>query len=1227
MVMSLFKRRFLAGILLFCVSLALALLFQYLYVQSGSSSVDVERFSQRVQLNQQKLAERVSQVANEADSVPSKLWNLADSLSDEDYSFLFFRDSTLLAWSDQTLPLKDFNLSALASGMVRLPNGWFLCSRVEGKGFTVAGLFKVKAEYPYENQYIENSFHADLGINGDFSILGSPSDGGIDIEGLNGEYLFSLATGNGLQLYSGKAYASLALLMVAIASLFFLLLHYAKSSRTPKWDFGFAVLLITIFGAVYFIFFVKQWYTATMVCPLFSPIYFAYSEWLSSIGTFFIASLLLFFSSLAFYLLYRQPLMGTRPKRLILFVLSVGAAMLLFWMVNGVLWLLVEHSSENRIVQNIVDLDLISIFKIIIIFLLFFSFALLLDRLIHPFYRKIIPSTQMLGVLVILVLFGTLQWIFLGKINWLGLSFFAIIVVLFLFVPRVYRLSHSYRTYLLLILILSAFVIVQSLVFDFEKEKNNRLFLIETLADKLTGEQDPLAEMYLANVENRIASDLNIREMVGNGEFYEDELRQYLLKNYFYGYLSRFEIQVIPCWPDAELYVEGVNQTFDCYQYFEKMLVEMGSLLYGSTHFYFIKRDNGRVNYFGVFRFVPEGGGRETSIFLEFISKPFYEGLGYPELLLSNKEKSKLDLFNGYSYAKYVDGHLVKRSGNYLYKVTNAKYITATGKDKFFINAGNFSHLVYRPRPGVDIVMSYPRLGVSDVLVSFSVVFIIFFVLVFGFLVIVRLFRSKPFFTTTIQERIQVTMISFVVFLLLVIGVSSVYYSIHQFKKKNNDVLKQRMKSVMLELEHKVGNESVLTPEMAEYLSYLLETFSNVFYSDINLYGLDGKLMATSRGELYQKGITGNLMNTRAYLALAINAEREYMHDESIGSLNYISSYVPFLNRNNEVLAYINLPYFVGTNELREDISSILVAIVNSYLIFVLMAISIAVFASRQITRPLLIIQNRLSQTRLGSKNEKIAYEGADEIGHLVEEYNRMVDELSESAAKLAASEREMAWREMAKQIAHEIKNPLTPMKLSVQYLHNAWKDGVPDFDKYMDRVSKTLIDQINQLSVIANEFSHFAKMPVAKREPVNVVDKLLNTISLYEKSTEVTFRVINHGPGEIIVNTDGEQLLSVFNNLLKNAVQSIVVESEGVVDVELKQLAGDVVISIRDNGKGIPEEIRGKLFTPNFTTKSSGMGLGLAIVKNIVENSGGKIWFETTVGEGSVFHVRLPLV
>jgi two-component system, NtrC family, nitrogen regulation sensor histidine kinase NtrY len=264
-----------------------------------------------------------------------------------------------------------------------------------------------------------------------------------------------------------------------------------------------------------------------------------------------------------------------------------------------------------------------------------------------------------------------------------------------------------------------------------------------------------------------------------------------------------------------------------------------------------------------------------------------------------------------------------------------------------------------------------------------------------------------------------------------------------------------------------------------------------------------------------------------------------------------------------------------------------------------------------------------LRKTKLGRKSEPIVWKQKDEIGALINEYNRMLNEIQLSAEILAKSERESAWREMAKQVAHEIKNPLTPMKLGVQHLQRAWNDNHPDKDKIIDRISQSLIEQINTLSNIANEFSNFAKLPKADLQNVDLAHIISSVVDLYSETEEVDLQ-FDRTRSNLIVLGDNDQLIRVFSNLIKNAIQAIPEGRTGIVSIDINEENKQYVVNVKDNGKGISADEMNKIFVPNFTTKSSGMGLGLAMVKNMIDGMNGTISFESKVDKGTIFTIKL---
>jgi len=458
-------------------------------------------------------------------------------------------------------------------------------------------------------------------------------------------------------------------------------------------------------------------------------------------------------------------------------------------------------------------------------------------------------------------------------------------------------------------------------------------------------------------------------------------------------------------------------------------------------------------------------------------------------------------------------------------------------------------------------------------------------------------------------------------------AIATRYYIESNFREKNRSQLAEKSQSVLLELKNKTSEEEQLNYDMSDLLNRMLSQFSYIFFTDINIYTPEGNLLASSQLRMFNEGLLSRTINPSAYLHLKHLDQVEFIHEEQVGSLEYISAYTPLYNKRGKLLAYVNLPYFAKQAELENELSSFLEAVINIFVLLFIISILIALTASQWITAPLRIIRSELAAVDLQKTNRMIAYSGSDEIGSLVNEYNAKVAELEHNAEKLAQTQREVAWREMAKQVAHEIKNPLTPMKLSIQHLERTIQSGKKPDESEVKRLAKNLIEQIDTLTGIANAFSDFAKMPKSKKEKVDLAEVVENSMSLFDKFQHIRLSFKNSVSGSALVLSDRDQLLRVMNNLLKNAIQAASDSSDPVIDVTLFEVDNYFQISVEDNGPGISEQVQDRIFVPNFTTKTRGMGLGLAISKNIIEQFGGKIWFETNEGRGTTFHFKLPAI
>jgi len=400
-----------------------------------------------------------------------------------------------------------------------------------------------------------------------------------------------------------------------------------------------------------------------------------------------------------------------------------------------------------------------------------------------------------------------------------------------------------------------------------------------------------------------------------------------------------------------------------------------------------------------------------------------------------------------------------------------------------------------------------------------------------------------------------------------------------------------------------------------------ISELSRIHKMPINIYDLKGNLIVSSLWHFKDKNYDSiQHLDQRILKAIDNSPDKRYVEKHVNQKDEYQSSYSYIYDKKFKPIAILNLPYLADSTFYKQELEEFLGNLATIYLIMFILAIIISYLLSRYITKSLNTINRMLQQTSFLKKDKKIIIENPnDEINQLIESYNEMVDKLQESAKKLAQTEREEAWRNMARQVAHEIKNPLTPMRLNIQAFQMTFDPKDPDIKEKFNEFSNMLIEQIDIMSNIASAFSDFAKMPQAQLQSGDLVQTLKNALKLFD-SQQVKFVSNNE---KIIFNFDKNQMQRVIGNLVKNALQAIPNDREPDILVSLRELEDKIIISVTDNGNGIAKEHQSRIFEPKFTTKSSGMGLGLAIVKKIVENHNGNIYFTTKEGEGSTFVIE----
>ena len=1132
---------------------------------------------------------------------------------DQGLGFVILNHDQMIYWSHNHFAFTSRFLSTMKSQeLLALPNGTYFGLNRKVDTLNVVGLIQIKDIYSIENQFISNHFVKPFKLPDDFVIQKEKSKFNLSVRDEKGSYLFSILPNGKIHCNYSQLYFPVALFVIAFLILLIFTRQMFKEYRHEHFLLRVIVLAFSLFGFYWFhiLFRIPQLLYAFQ---LFEPSLYAYSFWLPSLGDLLLLAVLVFFWVLNF----TKDFAYSRGKNKQEFIAAYLFSMTVYFLANFLVENLIRNSSVSFQLNQIDDINQYSVAGYLIIAFLFFSAFLLNLKVLEAGERYISKSRFLRIHFVLIIIFiglsFTLQNSYLYTTSLFLITNFSVFA---LQNTQFKRHSLSYLIYFVSLFAFFSLIIIQ------HHNQLRKVQIQKLMAVNLNSEHDPAAEIFFTEIQRELNVDSVIPYLFSTSF---DELDSYIKRQYFSGYFRKYDVDVYLCRGADSLLLKPEDKYVPCFPFFESMIAESGTQIPG-TKFYFMDNMNGRISYMGKLFYPLTADSLGTSVFLELNSRLLPEGAGFPELLL-DRSMAKPDRYKHFSYAKYFNKELVYISGDYQYNYYIDSYDIKNDSTEFKLAKWDgYDHLIYNLGNDNYIIVSDKSFESLDYLISFPYLFVFYFIFIL-FVIFVgnSSFRRKAL-VYDLKFKIQASIISVVLVSLFVVAAGTIFYNIQEYKNKHQDDLNEKMKSIAEEINLRLNDASEITPDLVNWLWQELNQLSIVFRTDINIYGMNGELVASSRPEIFLKGIISNRMNTKALYELTENYQVSYSQPEKIGNLSYLSVYEPIINNMGDYLGFINLPYFSRGDELKQEISTFIVAFINLYVLLFLASVIVAVLLANQITRPLSMVREKLKGIQLVKKNEQINYQRDDEIGALIKEYNRKVEELAESADLLARTERELAWREMAKQIAHEIKNPLTPMKLNIQYLQRAKDAKEEHFDEYFNRVTRILIEQIDNLSEIATEFSNFAKIPKAKNEVFNLTDQLKKVTGLFESSTYIDFSVQLGGQNELFVFADHEQISRAVVNLIKNAIQSIPAKRNGKVQVVLEQNDQYAVISVKDNGAGIPEDIRQQMFQPNFTTKSSGMGLGLAIVKKIIENARGNIWFETELGNGTTFFVEIPI-
>ncbi len=1156
--------------------------------------------------------------------VPDLVTYETEKLSEAGITILVQKDEKVIFWSDHNVPFEKVPEEySERDKLIRLQNGWYLIYQIRYENYSITGLSLVRHNYLYDNEYLVSTFHPDYQVRVTPEIQEEPNNK-YDISNASGAFLFSLDFKESMTLSSRAGSWAFMLFLISFIFTNLLLLHLHRKLN-PFAAFPNLPLLAFAIDALILRFLIHYFSFPGIIHDtlFFNPDIYASSAVNRSLGDLFINGWVILIITWSFFRYWQSSpkLKGRVFHSVTLILLFISIPLLIRLYASGIRSIIFDSTLSFNF-QNLLSVDLYSATGLLFIVIISVSLLLLLHRLYRIIDKETV-SWQCFILSFIPACTLALVWAILKNdtISWMvWVTFLAFTAV---YSTRKLWNPSRFNLVMLLLVVLSAGLTWLINSFGEMKEKDHRMMIAARYAQK----DDPMAEYLFGEAREAMYRDTALAEMLFHDSINEGTVIRYILQKFFSGgekHWARYSFQVTICNPDQKLVIESQNEVVDCFMFFRNQAMESGTMTM-IPDLALIYDPIGQTSYLGALQFenVASTKPETIGIFIEIFRKMVPVDVGYLELLVDQSVKEESEL-NQYANARYHNGQLVASYGKYIYSIDLKMYAVDT-LDHYFLSKGGYSHLFFKTARNRVLLISTPEKTLLDTLAPFSLFLLVFIIIYTVLHQGQQIFEQRNRLKTDFKYRLQGTLLVVIVVSFIVIGFTSIYYIIILNQGKNMDNLKDKARSIRIEVEHKLADKAILDQELKPYIQSLLIKFNDVFATDINLFDVDGSLLASSRQTIFNEGLISERMNTYAYREMAIQKKTLLIHEENIGKLRYLSAYIPFKNNQNKIIAYINLPYFARQSELSNEISSFLMAYINIYLLLIAITIIFTFLISDMIAKPLILIREKIQQVKLGAPNEKIAWQGQDEIGDLINEYNRMIDELERSADLLAKSERESAWREMAKQVAHEIKNPLTPIKLSLQHLEKTVKDDSPDWKTQFEKYALVMQQQIDSLSAIASAFSDFANMPKGKLQDIDLRDVIRQAILLFEGYQDVVFETRFDQASPLMVQGDQEMTNRMIINLITNAVQAKLPGKTLNITVEINKKEKGWQILVQDNGKGIDDEIRDRIFLPNFTTKSSGMGLGLAIARSIAESMGGTISFRSDPGFGTTFLVFLP--
>ncbi|MFA7081489.1 MAG: HAMP domain-containing sensor histidine kinase [Bacteroidales bacterium] len=1133
-------------------------------------------------------------IAKEIQSEVTKEYNSIQSSGEK---FVYYK-SNLVSWSNNDIPIPREYSNNFDNKVIRLLNGYYLLKNEKMGDSIILYVSLLKNEYSIHNSYLSNSFNQRFNLKGKEHIRLSlqKTDYPISLNNKTFSYLDFSSYSPESNSFISYILSFLYFIIIFFIAKFIskLLIQKLYINSLIKLVFLFASYII-LYISLHFIQLSYLFYNSDFFSPIQNTTLFV-----SSIGEVLLLQILI----LVFVLNIKISISNQKLKYLLI-VLVIPASWIYFYLIE----ILFQAHQDIISLADIIKLD-------IPVFILLFK-IMIGSYTIYLFIRKVLlglERSRRKGLLdyLFLLMVAAMSLVFL--FNRLPLFAFLVlgisIYILLIVIKNEIRTKNKLSSILYIIILLILFSIVNGVViynYNIQKERKD---IVEALKI-ISKDDDKGAEIILLEIEKSILKDsiLESKLLKETNEKVED----YFTNTYLKEINKTYSIEMLICYADELLLIHTIGKPINSKEYIDSRL--SNSIKVGKSKSIF-RESKGLTEKVYLAYFEIKEEKRTKIVFIDCVKKKASKEMGYPDLLISEEAKED-ELKAGLNYyGVYKNNGLVLQVGNYNYPST------LKHKTNSWYDLDGYSHYTLRNAKNNTIwIASIKDETLSDKLSLPSYLFLISSIVLLILQIIINPKRFLSIKNITLSNSLQITLIGIFLISFIVFGSMSVKYFNKLTDNTNKDILIEKTQSICYSLEDYFENSN----PQSDDIYYELINLSNTFLTDINIYDRKGFLLNTSRPKVFSQGIISKFINPQAFSQLSLSSSPLIYQEERIGNRDYSAAYMPIETEKGRV-GYLHIPYIIQQKKIEDKILEFVSAYINVYILWITIALILSILLSNFITRPLRQLQERLKGVKLGQINEKIEWSRQDELGNLILSYNSMVDKLEESANLLKKEEREGAWREMAKQVAHDIKNPLTPMKLSIQQLQRLQNSDIVKFHERFQELSPALIEQINALAQIASEFSDYSKDKKSLDEVTDISECIRIAIEVFENQENISIIYNNESDDKVLVLGDKQQYIRIFNNLIKNAVQALYGQKDGIIEIEIVQENQECKVSIKDNGSGISKENQAKIFSSEFTTKVEGSGLGLSIVKSIIEIVGGRIDFVSNEGKGTSFNIHLPI-